>query len=169
MPIFSEGAARSPVLIRKSRRGSTSRLVSLSHLRTCRQKVLSRVRMTLPRLESSSRTVGTFPARNSRVWRRSRESSLKQRIAQADVCPDPNGLFREFFRERAEGHGELPDRFPPEGPSTFSAHFLHTGRGTTPGNSQSDDPGWLMPDQSTQPARVARTTRNSSGQAELDE
>lgn len=38
-------------------------------------------------------------------------------------------------------------RFPPESPSRFSAHFMHTGRGKKLRNSQSEGKGSLMPDQ----------------------
>jgi hypothetical protein len=44
-------------------------------------------------------------------------------------------------------HGDLPDRFPPERPATFSAHLLHTGRARTSQKSKLNGPGCLMPDQ----------------------
>jgi len=85
---------------------------------------------------------------------------------QADPSPDavlcatgdarPERSLGNPFGQWQARHDDLRERFPREWPSTFSAHFLHIGRGTTSRNSRSRGLGWQMPDQPTQSSHAGR-------------
>jgi hypothetical protein len=77
-----------------------------------------------------------------------------------DVCSTRRVCYGVLSGSGRTG-GKLPDRVPPEFPSTLSAHCLHSCRRTTSRNSQSDDLGWLMPDQHTA-VRIPGGARSSS-------
>jgi len=61
--------------------------------------------------------------------------------------PVPEVLSGNSVQQWQDGHGNLPDRFPPERPSTFPAHLSHTGRATASQSPKSSGQGCLMPDQ----------------------
>jgi len=88
-----------------------------------------------------SRALANVRSRRSDLLNQSRQFQnpvqiFQQRVPQ--VCLTRTVYFENSVGNSQTRHGKLPDTFPSEWPSTLSAHFLHTRRGTTSANSQSD-------------------------------
>lgn len=63
------------------------------------------------------------------------------RLFRCQMCARPGRLSGNSVWQWQDGHGELPDRFPPKRSSTFSAHLSHNGRAMRTQNSKSTGPG----------------------------
>jgi len=93
---------------------------------------------------------GETPAVNT-FYRYRRAFKFSQCLGELLGDWDELRFWRQYYQGRnSVGQwqgGDFPNRVPQGFPSSLSAHLLHTRRRWTPPKSQSDGPGWLMPDQ----------------------
>lgn len=90
---------------------------------------------------------GRIPASQSYPRLNAASSEPRADCSAVRCVPVPYVFSGNSVRQWQDGHGNLPDRIPPERPSTFPAHLSHTGRATTSQSPKSSGQGCLMPDQ----------------------